>query len=213
MSFRVNGKTALEEKIYNFSIQFKAIQASNEDKHLHLDNIYIPNGFLDKIKNNDSHFVDSSYLGHDNQFIYFYSIFTKSRKTYYKFYEIDYLNYEFSVYTYQDSYVNDYIRCPNDYSVSIVNGNTSIVPTSETDVNFNSNNCGIMPNYDEWYLFDYDTSELYNEYLQLHVGSSYLDDFMYSTKSSDIFIMGLYYFIPLLLFILAIKVLRKGLFK
>ena len=38
MSFRVNGKTALEEKIYNFTIQFKAIQTANEDKHLHLDN-------------------------------------------------------------------------------------------------------------------------------------------------------------------------------
>lgn len=47
----------------------------------------------------------------------------------------------------------------------------------------------------------------------MHVGTSYLDDFMYSTKSTDIFIMGLYFFIPLLLFILAIKVLRKGLFK
>ena len=50
-----------------------------------------------------------------------------------------------------------------------------------------------------------------NNYMQ--VGTSYLDDFMYSNKSSDIFITGLYFFIPVLLFIIGMKVFRKGLFK
>lgn len=47
----------------------------------------------------------------------------------------------------------------------------------------------------------------------IQLGNSYLDDFLYSNKSVDIFVMSLYFFIPLLLFILGIKVLRKGFFK
>ena len=50
-----------------------------------------------------------------------------------------------------------------------------------------------------------------NNYIQ--VGQSYLDDFMYSNKSSDIFITAFYFFIPIFLFLLGIKVFRKGFFK
>lgn len=45
------------------------------------------------------------------------------------------------------------------------------------------------------------------------IGTSYLDDLIYSNQTTNILVSMLYIAIPLILFILGLKVLRKGLFK
>lgn len=57
------------------------------------------------------------------------------------------------------------------------------------------------------------TEHVSGYFSDLKIGTNYIDDLMYSNRSTDILIYGLYLFIPILLFILLIKVFRKGLFK
>lgn len=45
------------------------------------------------------------------------------------------------------------------------------------------------------------------------IGTSYIDDLVYSNQTSNILISMCYCFIPLILFIITIKIFRKGLFK
>lgn len=194
----------IKNVVYNLNAGVFVSQVNNQLNE-NFDNVYIPYKLFNKIYSHYNWFGSSRLLGlYDNK-LYFLSKVNMTQS------HCQPSNTGCALQT--DAYVYKVLVLDiKDYSYF-----HTVIPDrlykKYLCLNQTTDNLCVGDAYDRLNMFFINANLDINSNYSMHVGTSYLDDFMYSTKSTDIFIMGLYFFIPLLLFILAIKVLRKGLFK
>lgn len=178
----------------SFSLWYgKFLMASSGTQNLDNNfrsNNYLPYSFWQKYIYGNSNFSKIYYCGYYDSTYYFYYIDGTSVQ-----------NYRFITYNKSENFVGSFVYG----KVKFDNYTTQYFSTYNlyyggADLSSPFNKCFLVSN-----------NSTVNRHLK--VGTSYLDDFMYSNHSSDIFITSLYFFIPIFIFILALKVLRKGLFK
>lgn len=210
-SIYLNDHTELQNTIFDLLLSQKYLNQSGANVYFDISSYYIPHNLFRKIVDKDSYFMASKFVGIANNKLYTLSEVQPAWTQEIFLYEIDLKDYTYNRYVYERNYFNNKFVCPNKVELYYSNDKYSLrTEDNSTNTNFQLTECGIFPTK---YLFTSQNLDLNTQFIGFNVGSSYLDDFMYSTKSTDIFVMSLYFFIPIFLLIMGIKVLKKGLFK
>lgn len=172
-------------------------------------NMFIQTNFyfsysLMKHLSSDTIFRDTYLVGYSDYHLYSGFQFYQGNTKYFTLYDInlndqtynniflehDKFKEQFCVVGY-DNYICNYVF--NDYNSGTNLGNYY----KKIFICDNSNNCNL-------------NSSAFSNIVGYKVGTSYIDDFMFSNKGADIMSYAFYFFIPVLLFILAIKIFRRG---